>query len=58
MDFCASHPDAAVTFMASEMILALHSDASFLSETGAKSRAGGHFYLKDKQIGRAIMVQS
>ena len=34
--------------MASEMILALHSDASYLSEPGAKSRAGGHFYLKDK----------
>ena len=30
------------------MILALHSDASYLSEPGAKSGAGGHFYLKDK----------
>ena len=36
--------------MASEMILALHSDASYLSEPGAKSRAGGHFYLKDKTV--------
>ena len=34
--------------MASEMMLALHSDASYSSEPGAKSRAGGHFYLKDK----------
>ena len=42
------HPDAVVRFMASEMILALHSYASYLSEPGAKSRAGGHFYLKDK----------
>ena len=28
--------------------LALHSDVSYLSEPGARSRAGGHFYLKDK----------
>ena len=48
MDYCSTHPDAVVRFMASEMILALHLDASYLSEPGAKSRAGGHFYLKDK----------
>ena len=48
MDYCSTHPDAVVRFMASEMILALHSDASYLSEPGAKSRAGGHFYLKYK----------
>ena len=34
--------------MPSKMILALHSDAFYLSEPEAKSRAGGHFYLKDK----------
>eukprot|EP00804_Cyclotella_cryptica_P003892 CCRYP_015767-RA/>CCRYP_015767-RA protein AED:0.49 eAED:0.46 QI:0/-1/0/1/-1/1/1/0/194 len=27
------------------MILAAHSDASYLSETNARSRAGGHFFL-------------
>ena len=27
------------------MILAVHSDASYLSEAKARSRAGGHFYL-------------
>ena len=27
------------------MILALHSDASYLSEPNTKSRAAGHFYL-------------
>ena len=48
MDYCSTHPDAVVRSMASEMILALHSDASYLSEPGAKSRAGGHFYFKDK----------
>ena len=29
----------------SDMILALHSDASYLSEPDAKSRAAGHFYM-------------
>ena len=48
MDYCSTHPDAVVKFMASEMILTLHLDASYLSEPGAKNRAGGHFYLKDK----------
>jgi hypothetical protein len=27
------------------MILAVHSDASYLSEPKARSRAGGHFFL-------------
>ena len=29
------------------MILAAHSDASHLSETNARSRAGGHFFLSE-----------
>eukprot|EP00804_Cyclotella_cryptica_P024328 CCRYP_015304-RA/>CCRYP_015304-RA protein AED:0.52 eAED:0.39 QI:0/0/0/0.5/0/0/2/0/252 len=32
---------------ASNMILAIHSDASYLSETKARSRAGGHFFLSE-----------
>ena len=51
MDYCATHPNAAVRFLASNMILALHSDASYLSEPDSKSRAAGHFFLsiKDNQ---------
>eukprot|EP00804_Cyclotella_cryptica_P023061 CCRYP_000315-RA/>CCRYP_000315-RA protein AED:0.18 eAED:0.15 QI:0/0/0/1/1/1/2/0/662 len=45
LDYALSHPNAAVTYRASEMILAAHSDASCLSETNARSRAGGHFFL-------------
>lgn len=48
VDYCSTHPNAVIRFMASEMILALHSDMSYLFEPGAKSRAGGHFYLKNK----------
>jgi hypothetical protein len=29
------------------MILAAHSDASYLSETKARSQAGGHFFLSE-----------
>ena len=45
LDYAATHPDAVVTYRASEMILAAHSDASYLSETKARSRAGGHFFM-------------
>ena len=34
--------------MASDMVLCLHSDASYLSEPEGKSRAAGHFYLGSK----------
>ena len=45
LDYCATHPDARVRFVASDMILALHSDASYLTEPNSRSRAAGHFYL-------------
>ena len=51
LDYCATHPNAGVRFMASDMVLCLHSDSSYLSEPGSKSRAAGHYYLgyKDKE---------
>ena len=45
LDYCHTHPNAGVRFVASDMILALHSDASYLSEPNSKSRAAGHFFL-------------
>lgn len=45
LNYAATHPDAKIKFHASDMILTLHSDASYLSETEARSRAGGFFYL-------------
>ena len=51
LNYAASHPDSIVTYRASKMILAAHSDASYLSEREASSRAGGHFFLsEDKHI--------
>jgi hypothetical protein len=48
LDYAATHPDATLKYIASEMHLWVHTDASYLSETKARSRAGGFFYLSDK----------
>ncbi|KAL7490093.1 hypothetical protein ACHAW6_016101 [Cyclotella cf. meneghiniana] len=45
LDYLASQEEAVITYNASDMILAAHSDASYLSEPQARSRAGGHFFL-------------
>ena len=45
LDYVATHPDAILTYEKSDMVLAVHSDASYLSEPGARSRAGGHFFM-------------
>ena len=47
LDYVASHPDAVLTFSASNMVINVHSDASYLTEIKAQSRAGGHFFLSD-----------
>ena len=47
LDYVATHPDAIITYKKSNMILAIHSDASYLTEPKARSRAGGHFYMAD-----------
>jgi hypothetical protein len=45
LDYLATQEDAVLTYNASDMILAVHSDASYLSKPKAQSRAGGHFFL-------------
>ena len=47
LDYAATHQDATITYRASDMIIAVHSDVSYLSETNARSRAGGHFFLSE-----------
>jgi hypothetical protein len=44
----ASYPNATVVYHASDMILKVHSDASYLSETAARSRAGGAHFLGNR----------
>ena len=48
LNYCTTHPAAQSRFHASDMVIALHSDASHLSEPGSKSRSAGHFYLTNK----------
>ena len=55
LDYLATHPDAKIRYHASGMVLNIHSDASYLSEIGAKSRMIGQYFLesvpqKDKPI--------
>jgi hypothetical protein len=45
LDYLATQEDAVLTYNRSEMIMAVHSDASYLCEPKAKSRAGGHFFM-------------
>ncbi len=37
LDYAATHPDAIITYQASNMVFAGHSNASYLSETNARS---------------------
>ena len=48
LDYCASHPDGSICYHASDMILKLHSDSSYLNAVGARSRQGSHLYLGNK----------
>jgi hypothetical protein len=45
LDYLATHPDATVRFRATDMVMNIHSDASYLSEPNSRSRACGHFLL-------------
>jgi hypothetical protein len=45
ISYCATHPEAKLQYHASDMILNIHSDASYLSEREAKSRSGGFLYM-------------
>ena len=45
LHFCASHPNASIRYTASDMILHIDTDASYLVLPGAKSRIAGYYYL-------------
>jgi hypothetical protein len=48
LDYLATCPDATIRYHASDMILHIHSDASYLSVSNARSRLGGLFFLGNK----------
>jgi hypothetical protein len=45
LNYCNMHPETKFFYHASDMILHIHSDDSYLSENEAKSRAWGFFYM-------------
>jgi hypothetical protein len=47
LDYASTQEDAVIMYRKSNMVLAIHSDASYLSEPRARSRAGGHFFLSE-----------
>ena len=49
LDYMATNPNTVIRFYASDMILNLHSDASYLSAGQKRSRDGGYFFLDSIQ---------
>ena len=48
LDYIATQEDAVITYTSSDIKLAVHSDASYLSDPKASSLAGGHFFLSNE----------
>jgi hypothetical protein len=48
LGYVATHPNAILSYAKSNMILGVHSNASYLSKLKARSREGGHFFLSDR----------
>ena len=44
----ATQEEAILTYRVSDMVLAIHSDASYLSKPKSRSRAGGHMFMAGK----------
>ena len=48
MDYCHTYSEATIIYCASQMQLNIHSNASYISASKARSRVVGHFILSDK----------
>jgi hypothetical protein len=58
LDYLATHPDDAIRYHASDMILHIHSDASYLSVSNIWSHLGGLFFLRNKSPEEDTLLQS
>ena len=47
LDYADTHPDAIITYHASDMVLAVHINASYLSEPKTRIISGGHFFMSN-----------
>lgn len=45
LNYLATHSDAKIHFYTSDMVMNIHSNAPYLSESKARSRACGHFFM-------------
>ena len=50
LNYVACNPNAEITYVAINMCLCIHSDASYLSAAKARSRAGAHIFLGDNPV--------
>lgn len=48
LNYAATHPDATLQYRASDMVLHIDSNASYLSMPESRSRAGSYYYLSAK----------
>jgi hypothetical protein len=48
LQYCQTNPNGTKLYRACNMILTIHSNAAYLVEPEARSRAGGFFYLGNK----------
>ena len=58
LDYCHTHPDTELRYHTIDMILNIHSDASYNSEAKAQSQEGGHFYLGNTAYIRPTMIKN
>jgi hypothetical protein len=59
LDYVATHPNASICYKTCSMILAVHTNASYLSKQEGKSRASAHFYLTndgDKEFNNGAIL--
>jgi hypothetical protein len=49
LDFMATQEEAILTYHVSKMVLAIHSNALYLSEPKARIQAGGHMFIAGKE---------
>jgi hypothetical protein len=47
LDYCTTQEEAIITYSASKMILAIHSDAGYCNKKKLRSQGGGHFFLSN-----------
>jgi hypothetical protein len=50
LDYCHTHPNATIKYRASDMILKIHSNASYLAEPKACSRGGRTLLLRGQTV--------